>query len=94
MLYHELAHVIDAALGMSGQYGSDSKGNASGMVQGRILSGCGVGLGEVEAAVSEYATRNPSEWFAESIAEALCSPTPRPVAKATLEWAVYALGAI
>ena len=91
---HELAHVIDSVIGASGRFGSDSHGNASGMIQEMILSSCGSGHGSLANDVSINAASSPEEWFADSIAEALCSPSPRPVANATLEWAVAAMGAI
>lgn len=86
IVFHELTHIIDAHLASTGRFGEVDF--ASEAVQAQIMASCGLTVSDAHVSknVSKYAEENPTEWLAEAVAEGLCSPRPRPVAKTALAW--------
>ena len=82
---HEFCHAIDGFLAKSGQF-PQTNGYVSSKIRGKIMNKCGLKVADIPTEVSRYGAVNAAEWFAEALSEALCSPTPRPVATELLKW--------
>ena len=90
MIMHELGHAVDdylsvneKLLGVSGKKTTDFVSNK---IRAKILKGSGTKLSDIKSEVSEYATTNAHEWFAECFAEYMTAENPRKCAKAFGDW--------
>lgn len=83
VIVHELGHAVDGYLTKMANQGYIDIGNAntvSSWMRPRIAREVGVKVDDMLWEVSEYATKNAKEFFAECFAEYLESPNPRRVA--------------
>lgn len=92
MIMHELGHAVDDylsvnknILGVSGKKATDFVSNK---IRAKILKDSGIKLSDIKSEVSEYATTNAHEWFAECFAEYMTSENPRKCAKVFGDWLV------
>ena len=90
MIMHELGHAVDdylsvnkRILGVSGKKTTDFVSNK---IRAKILKDSGIKLSDIKSEVSEYATTNAHEWFAECFTEYMTSENPRKCAKAFGDW--------
>ena len=90
MIMHELGHAVDdylsvnkKILGVSGKKTTDFVSNK---IRAKILKDSGIKLSDIKSEVSEYATTNAHEWFAECFTEYMTSENPRKCAKAFGVW--------
>ena len=90
MIMHELGHAVDdylsvneKLLGVSGKKTTDFVSNK---IRAKILKDSGTKLSDIKSEVSEYATTNAHEWFAECFAEYITSENPGKCAKAFGVW--------
>lgn len=90
MIMHELGHAVDdylsvneKLLGVSGKKTTDFVSNK---IRAKILKDSGTKLSDIKSEVSEYATTNAHEWFAECFAEYMTAENPRKCAKAFGDW--------
>ena len=77
---HEIGHALDgylSNLGLGGNYGIK---DVSAMMRPKVMRTCGLKVADARTEVSEYATKNAREWFAECFAESMRSANPRKVA--------------
>ena len=72
VVYHELGHLIDD---MCSFYTSDAFTSYYSTLTAM----------DIATGLSEYALESPKEFIAEAFAEYMCNPTPRPIAKRTVE---------
>ena len=90
MIMHELGHSVDNYLSCNlhlfGVQGKKNTDFVSNKVRAQILKESGMKLGDIKSEVSEYATTNAHEWFAECFAEYMTSDSPRKCAKTLGEW--------
>lgn len=89
-----MAHAIDDYLESFGILGSGPDRSVSSLLQPQILSNLGLGQDDIPDHFCGNAANNPQEWFADAIAEGLCSDNPRRGASLTLAWLVRAMGAV
>ena len=90
---HELGHAVEGVMArklrLKGKlYAYDGTGSISYLLRDRVFQKMGLGRyskKKVTEHVSEYASYDSNEWFAECFAEARCSKDPRPMAKAFME---------
>jgi len=87
IVFHELGHAIDDWLSNKMGQGKNPKvlpngtsGYYSNIIRPQVARTTGIPIGEMKSAVSGYAAKNASEWFAESFSEYMSSDNPRPVA--------------
>lgn len=80
---HELGHAIDDylsyAVHAAGVRGSKPI-ELSTALRPKVMRKCGLTIRDTGKSVSEYATTDAKEWFAECFSEYMDSPDPRPVA--------------
>jgi SPP1 gp7 family putative phage head morphogenesis protein len=90
IIIHELGHAVDGlltdvgALGAGGHFSPSGKytyNTTSKYLRAKVAMSTGTKVADMGSAVSEYASCNEKEWFAECFAEYLTSASPRPVAK-------------
>ena len=90
MIMHELGHSVDdylsCNLNLFGVRGKSKTDFVSNKVRAQILRESGIKLGDIKNEVSEYATTNAHEWFAECFAEYMTSDSPRKCASKLGEW--------
>lgn len=83
VVIHELGHSLDGYLAVKqnamGATGKNGK-FVSNKLRPKVAKASGVKVGDMGKEVSRYATKDVQEWFAESFAEFMCSPSPRKVA--------------
>lgn len=81
---HEIGHAIDDYLSNAVHYNGATPKNRSGYVsnntRGKILKNAGCSTKDISREVSDYATKNAHEFWAESFSEFMCSSSPRKVA--------------
>lgn len=80
---HEFGHAIDDYLSNTLKLAGENKGKpkaVSSMLRPKVMKKAGFKVSDIRDTVSEYATNNNFEWFAECFAEYMKSETPRPVA--------------
>ena len=82
---HEFGHALDdllsktyLAAGTKNAWGVPKQVSAD--LRPKVMKACGLKVSDTRKAVSEYATKDAYEWFAEAFAEGMDSATPRPVA--------------
>ena len=82
---HEFGHAVDDLL--STTYLAAGTKNSWGVpkwlsadLRPKVMKACGLKVSDARKAVSEYATKNAHEWFAEAFCEGMASANPRPVA--------------
>lgn len=82
---HEFGHALDdllsktyLAAGTKNAWGVPKQVSAE--LRPKVMKACGLKVSDTRKAVSEYATKDAYEWFAEAFAEGMDSATPRPVA--------------
>ena len=85
IITHEFGHAVDdlltktyLAAGTKNAWGVPKQVSAE--LRPKVMRACGLKVNQTRSAVSEYATKDCYEWFAEGFAEALDSASPRPVA--------------
>lgn len=83
---HELGHAIDDYLTNSLKLGGELRGKpryVSSVLRPKVMSKCNLSVqcSDIKDAVSEYASKDAKEWFAECFAEYMKSENPRDVAK-------------
>ena len=87
---HELGHAMDDFLSVNqhlfGVNGKSRSDFVSHKVRPMILRDSGIKLGDIRTEVSEYATTNQHEWFAEVFAEYMSSENPRKCASSFGKW--------
>lgn len=80
---HELGHAVDDYLSvihqLAGLNGWRAK-KVSAYLRPKVMKACGLKVADTRTAVSEYATQDAQEWFAECFCEWMDSENPRPVA--------------
>ena len=90
IIMHELGHAVDdymsCNLHLFGVQGKKETDFVSNKVRAQILRESGIKLGDIKNEVSEYATTNAHEWFAECFAEYMTSDSPRKCAKNLGKW--------
>ena len=90
VIMHELGHAMDDFLSVNqhlfGVNGKSRSDFVSHKVRPRILRDSGIKLGDIRTEVSEYATTNQHEWFAEVFAEYMSSESPRNCASSFGKW--------
>ncbi len=97
---HELGHVMDNYLASKGHYGLPEKfmGRTmagpfhSSVIRKETLKTTGTRVRDIPNGLSQYATRDAQEFFAEAFAEYVDSPTPRPIASAVGKYLDNLLG--
>jgi exonuclease VII small subunit len=81
---HEIGHEIDLWLSfVKGKYTTSPKGKVqyfSTTFRDAVYKGSGLKRSNMKEDLSEYATKNAAEFFAEAFAEYMTSPNPRPLA--------------
>jgi exonuclease VII small subunit len=81
---HEIGHEIDLWLSfVKGKYTTSPKGKVqyfSTTFRDAVYKGSGLKRSNTKEDLSEYATKNAAEFFAEAFAEYMTSPNPRPLA--------------
>lgn len=81
---HEIGHEIDLWLSfVKGKYTTSPKGKVqyfSTTFRDAVYKGSGLKRSNMNEDLSEYATKNAAEFFAEAFAEYMTSPNPRPLA--------------
>lgn len=77
---HELGHALDGYLSNLGLGGNNGYKDVSAMMRPKVMRACGLKVADAKTEVSEYATKNAREWFAECFAESMRSANPRKVA--------------
>lgn len=81
---HEIGHAVDGLLAREGILGSINKTGeyryASSLMRAPTMKACGMYVSDIKWVVSEYASMNPQEWFAECFAEYITSANPGKVA--------------
>ena len=81
---HEIGHEIDLWLSfVKGKYTASPKGKVqyfSTTFRDAVYKGSGLKRSNMKEDLSEYATKNAAEFFAEAFAEYMTSPNPRPLA--------------
>ena len=82
---HEFGHAIDdlltrtyVAAGTKNNWGVPKWVSAD--LRPKVMKACGLKVSDTRKEVSEYATKNADEWFAEAFCEGMASAAPRPVA--------------
>lgn len=84
IVYHEFGHAIDDHLTVichaSGFKNDGFPKGVSNELRPKVMKACGMKVYQARTEVSEYATKNSHEWFAECFAEGMNSATPRKVA--------------
>lgn len=83
---HELGHAIDDYLTNSLKLGGELRGKpryVSSVLRPKVMSKCNLSVqrSDIKNNVSEYASKDAKEWFAECFAEYMKSENPRNVAK-------------
>lgn len=81
---HEFGHAVDDYLTNTLEAAGWSRNkpkHVGAYLRPKVMKACGKRVSEVDKEVSNYATKNAHEWFAECFAEWIDSPNPRPVAK-------------
>ena len=90
VVMHELGHAMDDFLSVNqhlfGVNGKSRSDFVSHKVRPMILRDSGIKLGDIRTEVSEYATTNQHEWFAEVFAEYMSSENPRKCASSFGKW--------
>lgn len=90
VIMHELGHAMDDFLSVNrhlfGVNGKTKTDFVSHKIRAKILRNSGIKLGDIRKEVSEYATTNPKEWFAEVFSEYMTSENPRRCASAFGKW--------
>ena len=90
MIMHELGHSVDDYLSVNknflGVSGKKTTDFVSNKIRAKILKDSGIKLSDIKSEVSEYATTNAHEWFAECFAEYMTSENPRKCAKTLGDW--------
>lgn len=90
VVMHELGHAMDDFLSVNqhlfGVNGKSKSDFVSNKVRPMILRDSGIKLGDIRTEVSEYATTNQHEWFAEVFAEYMSSENPRKCASSFGKW--------
>lgn len=90
VIMHELGHAMDDFLSVNqhlfGVNGKSRSDFVSHKVRPRVLRDSGIKLGDIRTEVSEYATTNQHEWFAEVFAEYMSSESPRRCASSFGKW--------
>lgn len=90
MIMHELGHSVDDYLSVNknflGVRGKKTTDFVSNKIRAKILKDSGIKLSDIKSEVSEYATTNAHEWFAECFAEYMTSENPRKCAKTLGDW--------
>lgn len=90
MIMHELGHAVDDYLSVNknflGVSGKKTTDFVSNKIRAKILKDSGIKLSDIKSEVSEYATTNAHEWFAECFAEYMTSENPRKCAKTLGDW--------
>ena len=71
--YHEIGHLIDFSIGLSKNPEFLRYYNS-------------IPTYEKKRGLSEYALTNEAEFVAEAFAEAMCNPTPRPIARQVMRY--------
>lgn len=86
IIIHEIGHSIDDYLSYSIHYGGvkpkNKKGLLSNKIRLKILKRAECEIDNISHQVSDYATKNANEFFAECFAEYMSSDNPRKVSKA------------
>ena len=90
ILVHEYGHALNGIINSRlGYFPGPAFGGYENLEDHIYYNVCGFNdktkKGDLETQLSGYASKNHREFFAEAIAEALCSPNPRPVAKKVLD---------
>lgn len=84
IVVHEIGHAIDDYLSYAVHYnGAKPKGKTgfvSNNTRAKILKNAGCTTNDISREVSDYATKNAHEFWAESFSEFMCSSSPRRVA--------------
>ena len=83
---HEFGHALDDLLTNTYVTCGTTQGGwkpkyASAYLRPKVMKACGLKLSDISKEVSEYATHDAMEWFAECFCEWMESSNPRPVAK-------------
>ena len=90
IVMHELGHAMDDFLSVNqhlfGVNGKSRSDFVSHKIRPRILRDSGIKVGDIRTEVSEYATTNQHEWFAEVFAEYMSSKNPRKCASSFGKW--------
>lgn len=90
IIMHELGHAMDDFLSVNqhlfGVNGKSRSDFVSHKIRARILRDSGIKVGDIRTEVSEYATTNQQEWFAEVFAEYMSSESPRKCASSFGKW--------
>ena len=90
VIMHEIGHAVDDFLSvnqhMFGVNGKSRSDFVSHKIRPKILRDSGIKLGDIRTEVSEYATTNQHEWFAEVFAEYMSSKNPRKCASSFGKW--------
>ena len=90
IVMHELGHAMDDFLSVNqhlfGVNGKSRSDFVSHKIRPRILRDSGIKVGDIRTEVSEYATTNQHEWFAEVFAEYMSSESPRKCASSFGKW--------
>ena len=80
---HEIGHALDGyltGLGVTGKANLWTNKDVSAYLRPKVMRSCGLKVSDAGREVSQYATKNAHEWFAECFAEAMKSANPRKVA--------------
>lgn len=84
IVMHELGHAVDDYLTntmhVAGKVNSWKYKWVSADMRPKVMKACGMKVSDVGKEVSDYATKDHHEWFAECFAEYMDSPNPRKVA--------------
>lgn len=77
IVVHELGHAIDDYLTHTAKVTGNRKKWASAELRPKVARALKIKVKDFRTEVSEYATKNSREWWAESFAEYICSKSPR-----------------
>ena len=84
IVIHELGHALDDYLTFIhhpyGMINSWKPKCVSAYLRPKVMKACGLKVSDIKKEVSEYATKDHFEWFAECFSEYMTSENPRPVA--------------
>lgn len=80
IITHEIGHALDGYLSNLGLGSPNGYKDVSAKMRPKVMRACGLKVADAESEVSQYATKNAREWFAECFAESMRSANPRKVA--------------
>ena len=81
VMVHEIGHCIDDMLTNLYHLNGGKHKSVSSELRAKVARKTGVAVKDFRTEVSEYATKNADEWFAECFSEYMTSDSPRKVAK-------------